>query len=271
MDITKWEDTWGTIDWRNDSENKIVQEITEFYHAGVDFNMLSPFRNPFNKGTRPLNLAAGYSTLKVIDLLIDGGADINLADRNGYTPLHCASWSGKMKKVKYLIEHGPSNKAKFVNRQNSDGSTALHLAASNFRDSLETVQALIEAGANVNTKNNRGETALHLATIHGYTGRVETLIEAGAKMNIKNNDGETALSIAAFYGRTSIVEALIKAGAKVSIKNADGETALDNAEYDVIRDLIKNALLIRTGYVLTHPHTIAKRAMRTLTVGRQYS
>ena len=39
MDIKSWPKTWGTINWRRDSEDEIKEKITKFYHAGVDFNM----------------------------------------------------------------------------------------------------------------------------------------------------------------------------------------------------------------------------------------
>ena len=39
MNIHTWNDTWGTINWAKDPEDEIKQKITEFYNAGVDFNM----------------------------------------------------------------------------------------------------------------------------------------------------------------------------------------------------------------------------------------
>ncbi|MBR6231642.1 MAG: ankyrin repeat domain-containing protein, partial [Alphaproteobacteria bacterium] len=185
MDITKWEDTWGTINWEKDPEDEIKQKITEFYHAGVDFNMESGF------GSVPLQSAAAFSTVGVVDLLIGGGADINLTDGKGWTLLHCAAECKKAENIKYLIEHGPSNMVEFVNKQDRIlGATALYFAAS--CDRLEIVKALIETGADVNIQDNRGCTALMVAAQEGYTEVVQTLIEAGADVDIKNNKGETA-------------------------------------------------------------------------------
>lgn len=124
MDITKWEDTWGTIDWVKDPEDKILKKITDFYHSGVDFNAIK-------KGVTPIIAAAMFCpSVKVIDLLIDGGADPNLTDKDGNTVLHWAALclSGKLEKVKCLIDHCPKN---FVNVKNKKGDTALDYATRN--------------------------------------------------------------------------------------------------------------------------------------------
>ena len=39
MDITKWEDTWGTIAWEKDSEDVIKQKIIDFYKNCVKFEL----------------------------------------------------------------------------------------------------------------------------------------------------------------------------------------------------------------------------------------
>lgn len=41
-----------------------------------------------------IHLTAGYE--KNADLLIKNGADVNLANKNGATPLHIAAFNGKM-------------------------------------------------------------------------------------------------------------------------------------------------------------------------------
>ena len=185
MDITKWEDTWGTINWYKEPENVIKQKITDFFHAGVDFNMI----DYNNCNCMPLDLAAKYSTVGVIDLLIDGGADINLTDEYGFTPLHWAAYNGKTENVKYLIERGPSNRVEFINKQSNEGKiTALHRAA--YCGHEETVWALIKVGADVNKQNKKGETALHMAAYFGYVEIAKALIKAGVDVNIKDDDGK---------------------------------------------------------------------------------
>ena len=38
--------------------------------------------------------ASSSGDIDVVTLLLDSGADVNVADNNGETPLHCASSSG---------------------------------------------------------------------------------------------------------------------------------------------------------------------------------
>ena len=104
MDITKWDDTWGTINWEEDTEDEIIQKIKDFYYAGVDFNMRRKVKVFPGVGYRPKDIeditilmdAAQYSTPKVIEWLIDGGADMNLrTDMGGHMALDFAAEAGK--------------------------------------------------------------------------------------------------------------------------------------------------------------------------------
>ena len=76
-----------------------------------------------------------------------------------------------------------------------------------------TVQALLDAGADVNAKNNEGVTALMWAAGVGGTDAVQVLLDAGADVNAKHKSG-TALVWAQKKGHTEVVEILKKAGAK---------------------------------------------------------
>lgn len=173
MDISSWDETWGTIDWKKDPEDKIKQRIVELYRAGVDFNMNGWYNS---SGGKPVLYASEYSTTGVIDLLIDGGADINLPDQsaNRDLALHGAACYNRVENVRFLIEHGPRN---YVNKQNGFGWTALHVAAMGGRDRFKVAKALIELGADVNIKDKEGKTAWDMAG-----DKVKKLIENADKI-----------------------------------------------------------------------------------------
>jgi ankyrin repeat protein len=124
-----------------------------------------------------------------VKLLIDAGADVNVADKYGRTPLYWASrngFNGCAECVKYHIDAGAD-----VNIADKDGETPLYWASHNGH--TDSVKRLIDAGANVNNADNNGRTPLYWASYKGYTDSVKRLIDAGAvppvSMSISNRYG----------------------------------------------------------------------------------
>ena len=102
--VDTWKNTWGTIDWEKDSEEKLKEEINRFFFPKIDFNMTN--EESYTK-RRPLHYASVFvKSEEIIAMMIRGGADINLTDTNGATPLHYAAYSGNTKIVEYLIKRG---------------------------------------------------------------------------------------------------------------------------------------------------------------------
>ena len=78
-----------------------------------------------------------------------------------------------------------------VNAKNDRHATPLHPAA--LYGHKEVVELLIAAGADVNAKEKYEKTPLHHASKAGYYEIVELLIAAGADVNVKNIAGKTPL------------------------------------------------------------------------------
>lgn len=103
----------------------------------------------------------GGDSFRMLDLLIENGADINLAKKGGegvygYSALSYAVRNLRADLTEYLISNGAE-----VNHQTSDGDTPLLIAAS--EESAELVGMLLKSGADKTIKNNKGETALDIA------------------------------------------------------------------------------------------------------------
>jgi len=94
--------------------------------------------------------------LKIIELLIKSGANVDEADNLGETALMFASTRNNKKIAKILIENGAD-----VNKKDKFGKTALMLAAQNNNDKI--VELLIKNGAKVDETDNDGKTALDYA------------------------------------------------------------------------------------------------------------
>ena len=93
-------------------------------------------------GLRPIHYLTGNDTdeLKIADLLIKSGEDVNVTDNTGNTPLMNISGSENIPMVRYLIAHNAN-----VNQRNEGGNTALTIAES--EEEKETIRLLKAAGA----------------------------------------------------------------------------------------------------------------------------
>ena len=54
----------------------------------------------------PLLIACSYGFTEVFDLLIENGADINMANSKDWTPLHCSTRSGHLEITRALLRRG---------------------------------------------------------------------------------------------------------------------------------------------------------------------
>src|SRR5437879_6004504 len=147
-------------------------------------------------------------------------------------PLVDAAKNGDKDTLRALIQKGTN-----VNLAEGDGSTALHWAS--YRDDVETADLLIRAGAKVNAANDLGATPLWTASQNGSEAMVRRLLEAGGNPNAALLAGETPVMVASRSGSPVIVEQLIAKGANVNARAARGQTALMWAVAQKHPDVVK--------------------------------
>jgi hypothetical protein len=106
----------------------------------------------------------------LIDRFLSDGEDVNCADSTGFTPLHGASYSGKVEVVKQLVDRGAR-----VNVLDSNGNSPLFLAAKN--NQLEISKILLDHGASASVENRKGQSPLKIAVLNHNTA-VSDLLRA---------------------------------------------------------------------------------------------
>ncbi|CAK4659337.1 unnamed protein product [Aphanomyces euteiches] len=95
---------------------------------------------------------------KILQVLLENGADPNRVNWFGYTPLHlfCAHHDGPVTVVDMFIEHGTD-----ITSQSLDGSTPLHLSVGKASKAISI--ALVRAGAPVYVQDVAGRSVVNLA------------------------------------------------------------------------------------------------------------
>ena len=90
---------------------------------GADVNL--PSRNPMK--VRPIHSAVAHHdpvvALQMAQVLLDRGADVNVTQAGGWTPLHEAANHGNIDMVRLLIRHGADKSAR-----SDDGRSPLDMA-----------------------------------------------------------------------------------------------------------------------------------------------
>ncbi len=169
-------------------------------------------------------------SIRMMNLLIEKGVNINFQGSQGNTPLMYASGWGVVtqnpERARILLDKGAK-----VNTQNKKGETALMMAAS--RGHVEIARLLIDRGANLELRDVNGRTALMTAsaatvdlksTNSNFPALVELLLDRGADINAKDKNKSTALSLATKNGHRKIVAILNARGGKVDTAEKKDES-----------------------------------------------
>ena len=130
--------------------------------AGAAINVYGPRRITLSYCGTPLCAAVSRFVPKTAQLLIDHGADVNMAGEDGVTPLMAA-------------------------------------AAVQFGQRMTAM--LLKAGADPNTQDSNGKTAFYYAVCCGNLHMAKKLLKAGADPYIIDNYGKTAVDLIAAFPR----------------------------------------------------------------------
>jgi len=142
-----------------------------------------------------------------------------------WTVLQCVARSGSVEDLERLIETGAD-----VNVTDVQGSTPLHAAAR--AGAADRIETLIAAGANLEARDRWGHSPLHVACACDQPEAVRVLVLRGADVYAKDGpllDGDTPYEVAASFGFKEACEVL-KATERRRYKLAAGDSRMIPAD-----------------------------------------
>jgi len=187
--------------------------------------------NAVNNNKRSaLIFAAKNGYTKIVKSLLATGALRNLKDIDGYSAADWANRAGYYKIV-IMIGERPDNIIPF-NKADVRESYLLIKRVVTKKVSLGFFKEHWKYGALIDEPVNKGRTILIIAAQNGRMDLLNTVLNMGAKPDIASKRGITALMAAAGSGHLKAAEALINRGADPNLKDKNGKTALDYATGD---------------------------------------
>jgi ankyrin repeat protein len=191
-------------------------------------------------GNTPLHLAALTRDAGVAQSLLDAGARLDAINREDMTPLSLACEAGNWVVVEFLIKHGA--------RSDVDGATpALLFAAAVDGDDPRGVKLLLKARARVNARGPQARTALMVAALADNAEIAEALLAAGAEVNARDDSGHSALLEAARAGANRVLQRLVFHRPDVDVRDLRGRGALHLAALAGNADVATLKLLLALG------------------------
>lgn len=172
--------------------------------------------------TTPLHISSSKGFSHIVKDLIAKGANVNLCDDEGLSPLYLACFSEHTETVKILLGH------------RADVNNPSPLCIMCEFGNAEIVRMLLNNGANVNLCNYEGLSPLFVACYNEHTEIIKILLEHGADVN-----KASPLCIMCKLGNSEIVRILLNNGANVNLCDDKGRSPLFLACYSNHNEIVK--------------------------------
>ena len=197
--------------------------------------LMSCLNDQNDLGQTPLHIAVHTNQPAIVKELLIRGAQVDLMDLKGNTPVHVACLKGFDKVLGAMLavtaNHVLKQAAEIRNRE---GKACPHLAV--LRDDKTVLSWLQRVGVDLNMQESgSGKTALHMAIEKGSLALVQCLIDdCQVEVNIPTYSGYTPLHVAAGQGSLDLTCYLVAVGADPSALTDEEDLPLDiTPDYDV--------------------------------------
>lgn len=154
--------------------NSTILEVALGWNATIDvIKLLLKKGAAVGKNPDALLVTCSQHQVGKTELLLKYGADPNVRDAHGRTPLMRSLTGYGTRFIRPLVKHGSD-----LNAVDNDGRTALMVAAE--KDNTDAVRDLLKCGADPYIKDNDGKTAMDHANKSRWV--VKTFEEAGIEV-----------------------------------------------------------------------------------------
>lgn len=133
-----------------------------------------------DNGCPMLHFAIESGWLKIVEMLLQYGADVNMTNGDSATALHIAARHGNIPILKLLLQKD----ARSINHRDRKGNTPLHLAAK--KGYFHVAALLMQYGGDPQYYNKNFKQPAHFALESRYFALVELLTGATTRLNQSN-------------------------------------------------------------------------------------
>lgn len=169
-----------------------------------------------------LNLAVKNRHIEIVKLLLEKNVQPNIADNNGYIPLHWAIKKGRLDIFNILLTHNAD-----IQKITCKKGSALNLAVEN--NQIEMIKSLLEKNFPPDSEDECGTTPLLIAIRNGWVDIINLLLTLKADIHKITHYGSNALHFAVSNGHLETVKLLLEKNVQINCQDRWGETPLHTA------------------------------------------
>ncbi|PAA83693.1 hypothetical protein BOX15_Mlig016864g1 [Macrostomum lignano] len=189
-------------------------------------NLGVPIDSKDTSGVTPLMIAAGGGFIKVAQFLLEKKKELlSMSDESGKTALDHAILSDHVKIVELLIDSGSD-----VEHVMDDGRTSLLLALEkSVKDKQKVAALLINSGSDVLKKAADGLSSAHVACKFNKLLSLKKLMEKGVGLDTLTQNGDSCLTLAVPKSDPDLINLLLESELDRRHTNSQGHSAVSLA------------------------------------------
>jgi len=216
-------------------EKGLEIKVKLFLDYGEDVNLLDKYDNS------PLHYACTYDRINVVKILLQHpNININIkCFKSRITPFLCAAYNKNIKMMELLLDKGAN-----INACDSNGASALFNLCK--KENKDVFKFLLDRHINAKIQDKSGMTILHLIAVSGEKDLAPLILQYDPSIiDYQDIYGRTALHYASINNNQEAIKFFLQNNANVKLKDKNNNTPMDylkdyNCYSDTIDDMIKN-------------------------------